>query len=106
MAAPPNPNGLPEATAAEVVKAAKNCPLLRSERLLVNGSPVVLLGTSPTRFAHGLGRRPEGYVVGSVDKAAVIVRDADDLVTPPADPRREIVLHASLADTTAQLLLY
>ncbi|HEU4403720.1 MAG TPA: hypothetical protein VFS43_00270 [Polyangiaceae bacterium] len=97
--------GLPDATAAEVLKAARDCPLLRARRLLVDGSPDVELTTAPTRYPHALKRRPEGYVVGSLSGDATVIRSPDDAVTPPADPKREIVLRATVA-VTAQLLLY
>lgn len=102
----PGGGGLPEATAAEVLKAAKDCPLLRAVRARVNGSIDILLGINPSRIPHSLGRNVEGYVVTQIDQNAAILRDLPTAVTPPADVSREIVLHSTVNDTLVRLLFY
>ncbi len=98
--------GLPEATAAEVVKRARECPLLGARRATLGGATQFVLGTAATRVEHPLGRRPEGYVVAHIDQNAASLRDPDSAVTPAADPAREIVLRSTLANTTIQILVF
>jgi hypothetical protein len=98
--------GLPETTSAEVVRLAKDCPLLLARELRLGGSVDLSIGTSPTRFAHGLGRRPRNFVASPIGSAAVIFRVDDSAVSPPADPTREIVLQSSLANAVVRVLVY
>jgi hypothetical protein len=99
-------SGLPPDTSAQIVQLAKECPLLTARRLRANGSIDLTIGTSPVRFAHGLGRRPEGYILVSLDRSAAIFRISDTAVSPPADPTREIVLQSSAANTVCRVLVY
>lgn len=98
--------GLPDATAAEVLKAAKDCPLLKAQRVRVDGKLDVLLGLTARRIPHSLGRNVEGYLVAQIDQNAAILRDPDASVSPPADPSREIVLRSTVTNTTVRLLVY
>lgn len=94
--------GLPEATAAEVLKRAKDCPLLLSRRATLAGATQFVLGTAATRVQHPLGRRPEGYLVAHIDQNAAILRDPDGT----ADPTKEIVLKSTVSNTTTQILVF
>lgn len=97
--------GLPPDTSAEIVRLARECPLLAARRLKASGSFDLTIGTTPTRFNHGLGRRPENFIASPIGGAGVVFRVDDDGVSPPADPTREIVLRASVT-TLCRVLLY